>query len=157
MEIRKIQEKDLGDVLTLCLGNEEYYRYLHEQPTMENLKETLYAIPPGTCLDDKYFMGFYEGKHLVALLDYICGYPKDDIAYIGWLIVDQHDQGKGIASDIVEMICARSKQAGYHKIELGCIKGYAHAQNFWRKQGFLPTGRIKEMKDITILVLSKTL
>lgn len=157
MEVRKIQEEDLDDVLALCLGNKEYYHYLHEQPTIENLKADLYAVPPGKSLKDKYFMGYYEGNHLVAVLDFICGYPKDDVAYIGWLILDPQDQGKGIASDIVEMICARSKQAGYHKIELGCIKGYVHAQNFWRKQGFLPTGRIKEMNDITILVLSKTL
>ena len=157
MEIRKIQEEDLDDVLALCLGNKEYYQHLHEQPTIENLKTDLYAVPPGKSLKDKYFMGYYEGNHLVAVLDFISGYPKEDIAYIGWLILDPQDQGKGIASDIVDKICTKVKQAGYHQIELGCIQGYIHAQNFWQKQGFLPNGRIKEMNDITILVLSKTL
>lgn len=157
MDIRRIKEEDLNEVLTLCLGNKEYYDYLHEQPTIENLKADLSAVPPGKTVDDKYFMGFYEENHLVAILDFILRYPSDDTAYIGWLIVDQQQQGKGIASQIVEMICARSQQAGFQKIELGCIKGYAHAQNFWKKHGFLPNGRSKQMKDITMLVLSKTL
>lgn len=157
MDIRKIREEDLQDVWKLCLGNEEYYRYLHESPTMENLRADLYAMPPGKTLADKYFVGFYEGTHLVAILDLIINYPNDRTGYIGWLIVDQSEQGKGIASQIVEMLCARLQATGYQKIELGCIQGYTHAQNFWRKHGFLPNGRMKEMNDVTIQVLSKAL
>lgn len=31
------------------------------EPTFENLKENLTALPPGKTMEDKFFVGFYQG------------------------------------------------------------------------------------------------
>lgn len=74
------------------------------QPTIENLTETMTELPPGKSLDEKYFVGFWEDDSLVAILDLVIGYPKEDTAFVGWFMINRDRQGKAIGSEIVQEI-----------------------------------------------------
>lgn len=93
--VSPLGEADLAAALALCQSNPLYYRHFGIQPTLENLRENLTALPPGKALEDKYFLGLWQGGKLIALLDLIAGYPEPDTAWIGWLILDQSCQGRG--------------------------------------------------------------
>lgn len=89
---------------------------------------------------------------MVAVLDLIDGYPQQDIAYIGFFMVDVAFQHSGIGSEIISTVSEYLCSNGYSSIRLAWIKGNPQAEHFWRKNGFVP---IKEtsasVADVVIL------
>ena len=83
-EVRKLKDSDAESILDLCFGNAQFYRYCEAQPTMEQVLNDLHITPPNISMSDKYYVGFFEDKTLVAVMDLIDGYPDADIAYIGF-------------------------------------------------------------------------
>ena len=55
--------------------------------TKASILDDLQAVPPGKTLSDKYFIGFYDGETLAAMMDLITGYPNPATAYIGLFMV----------------------------------------------------------------------
>ena len=39
-------------------------------------------------MEDKYYLGFFAGDELVAVMDLILNYPKADIAFIGFFMMN---------------------------------------------------------------------
>jgi len=60
-DIRKITESDYGDVYTLQLTNPEYFSSTQKhEVTMEDCIEGTQALPPGTGVEQKFYIGFYK-------------------------------------------------------------------------------------------------
>ncbi len=154
--VRTITEEDIQDVYNLCKENRRYYRYLHERPSKQNLTEVITKLPDGTGMEDKHFVGFYDGDgHLVALLDLITGYKEPDDAFIGWFIVDAEMQGQGIGSQIFADVRAALSGLGYDKLRLGCIKENVEAENFWKNQGFSFNGFEEQQERYTVRYMER--
>lgn len=141
--VRPLNEGDLEAMFALCLSNPLYYEHLKIQPTLENLREDLTALPPDKTMGDKFFVGFFSGKRLIAMLDLIDGYPQAGTAFIGWFIMDAAEQGKGTGARIISDVLAACFRAGFHKMRLGCVKTNPQSTHFWRKMGFAVTGESK--------------
>ena len=88
-EVRKMGDSDAENILNLCCGNGQFYRYCEAKPTIEQVLNDLHITPPNISMSDKYYVGFYEDKALVAVMDLIDGYPNADIAYIGFFMMNQ--------------------------------------------------------------------
>lgn len=43
------------------------------------------ALPPQKQEADKFYVGFFDGEKLAAVLDLIVSYPDDSAAFIGFL------------------------------------------------------------------------
>ena len=69
--------------------------------TKEGVREDMEALPPGKTYEDKYFLGYYDGKRLIAIMDLIDGYPDDSTLYIGLSMTNMTIQGKGIGTSII--------------------------------------------------------
>ena len=151
--VRPLIEDDLEAMLALCLSNPLYYEHLKMQPTLENLREDLTALPPDKTMEDKYFVGFFSGERLVALLDLIDGYPQAGTAFIGWFMVDAAEQGKGSGSRIISDVVAYCRQAGFGKMRLGCVKINPQSKHFWQKMGFSATGESKVREENVEVIL----
>lgn len=138
-DVRRITEEDISDVYRLCKTNKRYYRYMRSVPTRESLTEIISRVPgdAGNC--GKYFVGFYDLDNLVAVMDLITGYPEENDAFIGWLMVNGELQGQGIGSQILADVRAAMKAQGYDKLSLGCVKENVEAIAFWESQGFVAT------------------
>lgn len=154
--VRKLNDNDSGSILNLCRQNKLFYQYCNAEPTMEQVLNDLHIKPPGVGLSDKYYIGFYEEDTLVAVMDLIDGYPRKDIAYIGFFMMNGDLQGKGIGTAIIQETAAYLKSCGKTAIKLGIDKDNPQSTHFWKKNGF---DVIKEIDrgEWTVLVAKKTL
>lgn len=156
-DVHRIREADISDVYRLCRSNSKYYEYLGTVPTVESLTEVISSLPDGTGANDKHFVGFYDGNHLVAVMDLITGYPERDDAFIGWFMVDGSLQRQGIGSQIFADVRAAMKGQGYDYLSLGCVRENAEAITFWETQGFRPTGKETLQGDHTVLTFARSI
>lgn len=83
--VRRMGECDAERILALCRGNPLFYQYASTEPTLEQVLGDMSITPPGIDAKDKYYIGFFDGETLVAVMDLIDGYPEPDIAFIGFL------------------------------------------------------------------------
>ena len=155
-EARKLEEKDVEAVLQLCEGNPQYYQHCPPMVSAESIRADMQALPPGKEPEDKYYMGFFEGEKLVAVLDLILGYPDEETAFIGFFMVHKAWQGKGVGSRLVEIICNGLKQH-FSYVRLGYVDGNGQSEHFWKKNGFHPTGAISKTEDYDIVIMLREL
>jgi len=142
--IRYMKESDVASILELCKGNPLYYRYCPPSPTLKSIEEDLTALPPNTLPDCKHYIGFYDDDKLIAVMDFIDGYPEKDIAFIGFFMTDQSIQGKGVGSEIIkELVSYLNKLDKFSSIRLAWENGNPQSEHFWVKNGFAPISEVK--------------
>lgn len=151
--LRPLTRDDLPAMLHLCQGNPQYFQHMNQPLTLEGLERDLTALPAGKTLQDKHFEGIWQDGQLVALQDWIEGYPREDTAYIGWLILDTDYQGRGMGSALVQWLLERISAMGFARVRLACAKGNKPSQRFWLKNGFVPTGEEKEKETFTAVLM----
>lgn len=144
-------------MLALAKGNTLYYRYFQEKPTLDNLRGDLYALPAGCNLSQKHFWGVQSGQELIALIDWIAGYPDLTTAWIGWFILRIDRQGQGLGTALLKRLLETIEAAGFAEIQLGIVEGNPQSEHFWQKNGFVKTGRRKQTGAMTIAVMKKAL
>ena len=103
--VRILEESDVDMILEICKQNATFYKYTEARPTKGNILDDMKATPPGIGLSNKYYVGFFNNQKLIAIMDLIDGYPKPEMAYIGFFMMNPPYQGKqkgtGIISDVV--------------------------------------------------------
>jgi len=152
---RRLTEEDIPQLLEFCLENPDYYRYLNETPSAENLRTSMFALPPRATTEQKHFYGFFYNGRLTAVLDLITRWPKDDTAFIGWLMVAGHLHRRGMGTLLYSVIEEQLRERGFTHIRLGCIEANIPAQHFWRKCGFLPTGAVSKEEHYDVHIFEK--
>ena len=135
-DARRITEADIADVYRLYRANSRYYRSLDKRPSKQRLTEVISETPEGAEPSQKYFVGFYDGDDLLAVLDLITGYPARGDAFIGWFMVDAQRHRKGIGSQLFADVRAAMKAQGFTSLTLQCPAANTDAVAFWENQGF---------------------
>ncbi len=154
--VRKLEEKDIAEIFELCKKNPQYYHYCPPAVSIDGIKEDMTVLPLGKSKEDKYYIGFFDGTKLVAVMDLISGYPDEETAFIGFFMMNAALQGKGIGSGMIEDICDYLKEV-FSKVRLGYVKGNKQSENFWLKNRFEKTGLEKEQENYTIVVMERKL
>ena len=152
--IRRMRDVDADAILALCQQNTQYYEYCGKQPSKELILNDLHITPPGIEEADKYYLGFYEGETLAAVMDLILAYPDGKTCFIGFFMLDRQRQGKQVGSGIIREACRVLKNAGFTAVQLGIDKGNPQSTHFWKKNGFQIV-REAEREDGTILLAEK--
>lgn len=116
----------------------------------------LQALPPRKTMQDKYYLGFWNGDRLIAALDLILRFPNDETAFIGFFMLDKSEQGKGVASAIIQELFEHLKKA-FRFVRLGYVQTNEQSRNFWRKQGFEENGAVSDTGAYTIVYMQKEL
>lgn len=141
MSVRKLSRFDLPALLTLCLGNPQYYEFLGEEPTMDALAAEMAELPPGCSPDQKSYLGFFDaGGDLIAVLDLVRGYPSERCAFIGFFMVCASRQGAGVGSSLITRLLDRLRGEGVSRVRLAYVEGNERSRHFWRKCGFVEAG-----------------
>ena len=135
-EIRPLTDPDVDIILNLCRQNTLFYKYTEARPTREEIRNDMEITPPGIDRSDKYYIGFFDGQDLVAVMDLIDGYPEPDIAYIGFFMMNRQYQGKQIGSAIIGEAADYLRATGKTAIRLAIDKGNPQSFHFWKKNGF---------------------
>lgn len=155
--VRELTEADVPEMLRLAKGNPLYYDHMRMQPTAENIAETLTALPPRRTLADKHFFGWFQGERLVAMMDLIARHPREDMAFIGWFMVDAARQGCGLGrlliGDVLEMLRAQ----GVREVRLGRIEGNPQSERFWKACGFADTAMGYDTDGYHVIVMTRTI
>ena len=99
--VRPLTAGDVDKILALCAENEQFYRYHPPLATRESVLEDMTALPPGKCTADKHYLVFFDRETLVAVLDLIERYPKNDTAYIGFFMTKKERQGRGLGTALI--------------------------------------------------------
>lgn len=154
--VTRLEEKDVPAVFELCSKNPQYYRYCPPAVTEEGIREDLRALPPGKRMEDKYYLGFWDGGSLVAVMDLIQEYPDTETVWIGFFMMNADMQGRGVGSDLVGEICDCLKRR-FPYARLGYVKGNRQSEAFWIKNGFRPTGTVTRTENYEIIVMEKRL
>ena len=139
-DIRFLKIEDVDIIYNICCKNELFYQYHPPFVTKESIVEDMQALPPGKDEKNKFYVGYFEGDHLVAVLDLILGYPNGKTAYIGFFMMNQEYQGKGIGTKIISECANYLTELQFTKIRLAIDKGNPQSEAFWTKNGFVKTG-----------------
>ena len=156
-EVRKLTDSDVAAVYALCKENPLYYQYCPPFVTEDSIRADMAALPPRKTVEDKYYLGFYEGDRLIAVMDLILGFPKEETAFVGFFMMNKEVQGKGIGTALMQEVYAYLKQCGFNFVRLGFAKGNPQSEHFWLKNGFAPTGVEAQNEGYTVVVLHKEL
>lgn len=138
--VRKLREDDAPTCWQMLRRQELFYLYHPPMVTVESILADMRALPPGKGVEDKYFVGFYQDDTLVAILDLIDGYPRPDVAFIGFFAVNPSLQGCGVGSKVITRCASFLKENGVKRIRLGVDAANPQSNTFWRKNGFTPIG-----------------
>ena len=139
--IRLLQETDMDDILRLSESNPMFYEYCPPFVTRESILNDMKALPQGKTDAEKYYIGFFEGQKLIAIMDMVFAFPDDETVYIGLFMVDHDVQGYGSGSIIIEEYAEYIRTLGKKTIQLAFAKGNLQSEAFWQKNGFVRTGK----------------
>lgn len=155
-DVRRLNMDDADMIFGLCRKNTQYYGYCGKRLSMELIENDMKAAPPGIPMAQKYYVGFFDGDVLVAVMDLIDGYPDDRCAFIGFFMMNRDIQGNGIGSGIVAETLDYLRRLGILRCRLGIDKGNPQSGGFWRKNGFRVIAE-SAMGEGTVLVAEKQL
>ena len=138
--VRRLDENDTEQIYALCRKNHIFYQYHPPLVTRESISEDMRALPPHTPRKNKFYLGFFDKKSLVAILDLILDYPAEKMAFIGLFMMNTAYQNRGIGSAILREVLQHLQSLGYKEVRLGVDKGNPQSHAFWVKNGFVTTG-----------------
>lgn len=142
--VQELSDKNVDEIYELCSNNNLYYEYCPPFVTRQGILDDMRGFPPGKTVEDKYYVGFYQQEKLIAVMDFIDGFPQKEIAYIGFFMTDASIQNRGLGTEIIEFLCKHLVDLSYKSIRLAWVKGNPQSEHFWLKNYFRP---IKETKS----------
>lgn len=134
-----------------------FYQYCPPFVTKDSILEDMKALPPQMTDEDKFYIGFFQEKKLAAVMDLVFHYPDLHTAYIGLFMVSKAQQGKRAGSQIVDECFRYIYSLGYRYVRLAFAKGNPQSEAFWKKNGFVKTGREFDNGDYTAVEMQKDL
>ncbi len=150
--VRKMNEDDIDLIFHFCQHNTQYYEYCGKDISMELIENDFHITPPNIPIEQKYYIGFFEGKQLVAIMDLIDGYPEEKCAYIGFFMMNHMMQGKNIGSQIIHYVFDYLKSVGFTMCMLGIDKDNPQSNHFWKKNGFEVIREVKQEEEFILVV-----
>lgn len=134
------------------------YSWLTEgkAPDPADALEILRVCPPGIGEDDKFVLAVLEGEERLGCVDLVRGYPDEQTAYLGLLLLKEPHQGHG--SELLRRLTAMATSWGCTAMRLGVIETNLPALHFWSKHGFRQLAR-KSIPGFSgdTLIMSRTI
>ncbi len=155
--VRELTGEDTAAILSLCSGNRLFYRYCPPFVSEQSIREAMQALPPHKTPADKYYLGYFDGEKLIAVMDFIMAYPDEETAFIGFFMTDVSVQNAGTGSGIIDELCAYLPSLGLTGLRLGWVRGNPQSEHFWHKNGFTETGVTYDTDGYTVIVAQRKL
>ena len=156
-KVRNLGSEDVEEILDLENGNPVYFEYCPPVASAESILEDMKALPPNKTYDDKYYIGFFDGDRLIAVMDLILNYPNNETAFIGFFMMKKSYQNRSLGSDIITDTLSFLHNEGFSFVRLGYMKGNRQSEHFWIKNGFVPTGVETDNGQGTVVVMNRSL
>ena len=69
--VRLLGSSDVAEILSLCEGNPQFYEHCPPFVTEQSIIDDMKALPPRKDYSDKYYVGYFDGEKLIAVMDFI--------------------------------------------------------------------------------------
>lgn len=141
--IRRLNDDDVDALQSLLESVPEYtQRFAGRLPAPGDAARVLAGRPETVAPVDKIGFGIWAGSELIAFADLLRGYPSEDVAYIGLLIVRADHQGIGAGRAFHAAVLDHVRGwPGIRTLRLSVVDTNAAANPFWRALGYAPTGQ----------------
>lgn len=117
--------------------NLDYFTDYDAQVSTEQLVEDFWEdLPPEVEVTQRHLLAVYQGTHMVALVDYLEGYPHSHQLMIGYVVVDRAYRQQGMARSIVNEIERTARTNAFQDILLTVLQSDIRANQFWQACGF---------------------
>lgn len=156
-QVRRLTAQDVDLIYELSIGNPLFYEYCPPFVTKEGIVEDMRALPPGKRDCDKFYVGYFSGNELIAIMDLIFSYPAENTAWIGLFMMNPGHQNRGIGSELIEECATHLKNSGFESMQLAIAKGNPQSERFWQKNKFYKTGREVPKEGYTAVCMQRTL
>lgn len=155
--VRRLTDTDVPNVVALCKENPMFYQYCPPFVSEDLIRKDMRALPPKKTYADKFYLGYFDGDRLIAVMDYIRAFPNEQTTFLGFFMVERSVQGQGIGSGIISDLCDCLMKSGVSYIRLGWVKDNPQAEHFWHKNQFKETGVSYETDGYTVIVAQRDL
>lgn len=161
-EIIDVSMQNVHQVMEIYNSNYDYFMLSDGEPAnMENCLLDIAAIPSDFNTKNKKYIGIWKHRKIIAILDFLMGYPDKKCCWIGLLLVDAKWHGKGTGTEIINAFVKASILSGYSHIQLGVLDTNKKAIAFWKRLGFLEIRKsnIKRPNkpDWNVIVMEKSI
>ncbi|WP_217132505.1 GNAT family N-acetyltransferase [Leucobacter chinensis] len=133
----------MGELARLFESNDGYTRRVSGRSHREgDADSALVALPPGVSKSQKYGLGLWNKRELVAFADVIRGWPAPEVAHIGLLMTHGDQHGQGLGMQMHKAILEASKSwLEISSLRISIVNTNAETANgFWTTLGYEPTG-----------------
>lgn len=122
-------------------------------PGRADAQSTYSVLPPGKGYEDKFVLGIEHDNRMVGCADLIRGYPDDDVALLGLLLIAEPFERRGIGAAAYGPIerCVRAWGPGCTRVRIGVVMTNASVVPFKTKLGFVPTGEVKPYRYANVV------
>ena len=156
-----INEINIEEAFKLMKTNTYFYsKTQRHELTLDECIDDITALPPNTTLQQKFFIGIYLDDNLIAILDYVEGYPCTNIVYLGFFILHMDMHGKGLGKTFISTFLDSAKINKFEEVKLACYEANEIGYLFWSRMGFITekvSKRIVDEKEFTLLEMRMTL
>ena len=108
-------------------------------PDLSEMRAT--SLPGGKTPQDQYFFAIYLDHEMIGCADILRGYPTEDIAYLGLLLLSEKYQRMGLgAQAFAELERIALSWPGISTIRGAIMRSNDIVVPFWEKMGLVDTG-----------------
>ena len=143
-QVKTLSVTDCGELFELYQTNPDYFEIVEARPPkLEDCLNDLTECPPSFPKEKKFYVGFYQNGKLQAVVDYLMGYPEEEIFYIGLFMLEGKNRAKGYGRKLLTDVLDVAIDTGFTRLRLGVVSKNKNAMHFWIKNG------LKEIRQVT--------
>lgn len=104
----------------------------------EAAAELLDALPPGRRHEHKHLLGLARAasRRLVAVIDVVQDFPDDSDWFVGLVLIDPDERGRGLGAAIMADLESWLRAQGAACAYLAVLERNPDARRFWSRQGY---------------------
>lgn len=134
-------EDELQQLLERC---SDCFEVCEDRPTPSDAARTeLSTAPPGRSMDDLFVFGIRDGAgQLIGINTMMRNWPREpEEWWCSFQVIDPAYRNAGIGTSLYRAVEAFILAEGGRVIQMAVIERNTSAERFWRRIGFVETGR----------------
>ena len=141
--LRQLGPADAAAIQGLLVRSAEFIRLIEGREVgPSDGAELLHDRPPDAKGVKKRVIGLFAGPELVGLIEFLIGYPAQDVWFVGLFLLDPERRRAGLGGTLYAAFEAWAFAQGARTVRLAVQDQNAAAYRFWTRQGFLSTGTV---------------
>ena len=137
LSYRFVPRRSYIELFALLRQAPAYYSKVYQRPpAISDAEEVLHKLPASVSFNSKMSVGVYSGNSLLAVVDWISGYPLPHVCFIGLLLISERYQRSGLGSRIVRDLELNRDISNKTVLRLAVVNSNFNVKSFWLRQGF---------------------